>query len=653
MSTGQSSWPDSACEPLAGDSSWESLKVWIVSDDVRFVEATAQPDTKGALTEEVGELCIWSSRVDLDLQRDRLRLFVAIALPIVAIYVVYALLLGDPVAVTCNVTALMVLVVAMILDRMLGYTSGASYLFLIGSFIQIWGGSFSDGQLGSAALWLLPLIPMAATFLIGIRAALLWTALGCLALMYSAYDQAQGIREAIYPASNGHFYFIRVIGLILTSCFGLVVNKSSSNALIAQQNHTRELEQTKIAVERSNRAKTAFLAQASHEIRTPMNGILGMVQHLRESRGLSSAAREHIQSIETCSESLLTILRDVLDLSRVESGDWTLKYGPVDLVNLLEEVTTLFRTKAVVRGQRLVFSHAQESLWINSDSTRLRQVISNLLGNAVKFCEHGDIEISLWVDPDGSHRPGDTIDLRISVKDQGVGMSNDQLSALFSEFEQMSLLDGVQRGGTGLGLAISRQLVGKMGGDIEVQSSLGVGSTFTVVLSPSLCSAPAQTPELRASLPLPDEKVARGPARRVLVVDDLPLNRRVASLALKRLGYASKEAQDGAIALQMAKSEHFDLILMDLRMPNMGGLEAATKILATTGPNQETPIVALTASAYDEDQLACKEAGMVAHLAKPFRIEQLSDLLNEHIRQDAPAYQLPMPAAVANEGGPS
>lgn len=608
-----------------------------------LVEGPSHSGTEHPHTEDGGDLCIWTSGVALEIQRERLRLFTALAFPIVLVYVVYALVLGDPIAITCNFTTLMIITVSLVMDRLLGYVPAASHLLLLSGFIQLYGASFSDGQLQSAGLWLLPLVPMAATFLISIRAAIIWTIVCSLAIFHCAFDQAQAAREAIYPDSNVHFFLLRIFGLILTSSFGLVVNKSSSNALIAQQNHTRELEQTKIAAERSNRAKTAFLAQASHEIRTPMNGILGMIQHLRESRGLSSAAREHIQSIETCSESLLTILRDVLDLSRVESGDWTLKYGPVDLVNLLEEVTTLFRTKAVVRGQKLVFSHPQESLWIYSDSTRLRQVISNLLGNAVKFCEHGDIELALWVDPGNHQVPGQKLDLRIAVKDQGIGMSNDQLNALFSEFEQMSLLDGVQRGGTGLGLAISRQLVAKMGGDIDVKSRLGVGSTFTVILSATICSPTTQAPTSRATLPLPGEQQARSPGRNVLVVDDLPLNRRVATLALKRLGYQSKEAQDGVIAFEMAQAEHFDLILMDLRMPNMGGLEATTKIMSTPGPNQSTPIVALTASAYDEDRLACKEAGMVDHLSKPFRIEQLSELLERYTSGEQASHEQPPP----------
>lgn len=601
---------------------------------LRPVELASQPSANAPHTEEGGEVSVWKSRVSPELQQERLRLFTLLALPIVAIYVIYAMVLGDPIAITCNVTTLMIILVSVTMDRMLEYTSAGSHLLLISGFVQVYGASFSDGQLHSAGLWLIPLVPMGATFLVGIRAACVWTVICALAILHCAYDYTETPRQLVYPASNLHFYLLRIFCLILTSSFGLVVNKRSSTALLAQQTHTLELEKTKIAAERSNRAKTAFLAQASHEIRTPMNGILGMVQHLRESRGLSAAAREHIQSIETCSESLLTILRDVLDLSRVESGDWTLKYGPVDLVNLLEEVSTLFRTKAVVRGQKLIFNPPQESLWIHSDSTRLRQVISNLLGNAVKFCEHGDIELGLWVDPTMNQAPGQKINLRIAVKDQGIGMSNDQLKALFSEFEQMSLLDGVQRGGTGLGLAISRQLIAKMNGDIEVKSQLGVGSTFTVVLSANLCHAPSRAPMAKATLPLPGGPGAFGPGRCVLVVDDLPLNRRVASLALKRLGYGCKEAQDGAIALQMAQSERFDLILMDLRMPNMGGLEAATNILATPGPNQHTPIVALTASAYDEDRVACKDAGMVAHLAKPFRIEQLSALLKEYIEQD-------------------
>lgn len=615
------------------------------------------PPPAAAQTEQPAEeepVSIWNIRVSPSVQRERLRLFTTLCIPLVIGYLIYALTLGDWLAILCNFSALALLCAAVAMDRLLDMPRAGAWTLLLAGFIEIYGASFSDSQFDSASLWVLPLVPMGATFIIGLRASLLWTGICVAAIFGSALHEAQYVLEVTYPTTSLHFYSLRIFGLLLTAAFGLVVSKDSSQSLKAQQEHTRELELAEQQIERSNQAKSAFLAQASHEIRTPMNGILGMIQHLRESRGLSSEARQHIESIEKCSESLLTILRDVLDLSKVESGDWSLKLAPLDLVSLVGEVSTLFRTKTVVRGQVLTFNTDHEHLWVKSDPTRLRQVISNLLGNAVKFCEHGDIEVSLSIEAKGPEpqrpQPGETLDIRIEVKDHGVGMTTEQLKSLFGEFEQLSLVDGKQRGGTGLGLAISRQLIVKMGGDISVQSRLGEGSVFTISLPAQACTSGLAVQQASHNrLPLPNEK-KKTQEHRVLVVDDLPLNRRVATLALQRLGYQVSQAEDGQEALNLASKERFDLILMDLRMPVMGGLEAAERLSKNPGPNQQTPIIALTASAYEEDKQACLDVGMVAHLAKPFRIEALDQLLKEHIRQD-PVSETDEPMKLKASGG--
>lgn len=545
-------------------------------------------------------------------------------------YFIYTAYLGAPIALLVNASVLGLMLMVVLLDRWANKDRLATWVLLTAGVLQVLGASFSDGQLESEALWLLPITVLSTIFLLGVREALFSCALGILAILAIAYLHSQQTLQVEYPKTVLHVYSLRILFLILTASAGLIVNRDSSRNLAAQRKHTLELEQAKSQAEAADRAKSAFLAQASHEIRTPMNGILGLIQHLGTNRCLSNEAQEHIRSIERCSESLLTILRDVLDITRVESGDWALKLAPLDLVELLDEICTLFRPKAAARNQSLLFRSPTPELWIHSDATRIRQIVSNLLGNAVKFCEHGDIELELQqVDAAPSY-------LRIIVRDQGVGMSAEQQELLFGEFEQLSLLDGKSREGTGLGLAISRQLLSKLGGTIEVHSELGKGSEFTVSLPIRACKAPASaTPAPRSTLPLPDDSKTRCKRPQVLIVDDLPLNRKVARLALTKLGCESHEACDGRQALELGQEQKFDLILMDLRMPIMGGLEATAKLKSDSGPNQQTPVVALTASAYEDDRRACLEAGMVDHLAKPFKVGELERVLDEYTGDSA------------------
>lgn len=545
----------------------------------------------------------------------------------VAGYFLYTIYLGLHLALVINAVVLGLMLLAIALDRLAHKDHISSWIVLCAATVQVVGASFSDGQLESDALWLLPIPVLAATFLLGVRAALLGTGIGVFAILGIAHAHSETLLAIEYPKTVLHVYSLRILFLLLTASVGLIVNRDSARNLSAQRKHTQELELAKSKAEASDRAKSAFLAQASHEIRTPMNGILGLIQHLGANRSLSNEAQEHIRSIERCSESLLTILRDVLDITRVESGDWALKLAPLNLVELLDEICTLFRPKAAARKQALHFRSPVPELWIRSDATRIRQIVSNLLGNAVKFCEHGDIELELKLER-GNTRPEQ---LQIIVRDQGVGMSLEQQKLLFGEFEQFSLLDGKNREGTGLGLAISRQLISKLGGNIQVQSELGKGSEFTISLPVRACKAPKSAVQAaRSTLPLPDDSKTRCKRPQILIVDDLPLNRKVANLALTKLGCESHEACDGQQALERCQERVFDLVLMDLRMPVMGGLEATQKLKSTPGPNQRTPIVALTASAYEDDRRACMEVGMVDHLAKPFKIEELERVLDDY-----------------------
>jgi signal transduction histidine kinase/CheY-like chemotaxis protein len=369
----------------------------------------------------------------------------------------------------------------------------------------------------------------------------------------------------------------------------------------------------------ASQAKTDFLAMMSHEIRTPMNGILGCVSLLQDTP-LRGEQQEFAATIRSSAESLLTILNDVLDYSKIEAGGLSLEETVFDLHGLCEDIHRLLQQPASHRGLQLRHVIADDvPQYITGDPIRLRQVVLNLASNAIKFTETGSVLIEI-------SRP-DVSRIEVRVVDTGIGISGEQLPRLFKRFTQADSSTTRRYGGTGLGLAISKQLVELMGGTIEVSSVVGQGSTFSFVLPLLAASQPARlvaAPEVPA---LQKEQSSRD----ILVVEDNAINQRVAQHMLLKLGHCVDVAQNGREALERLRAKRYDLVLMDCQMPEMDGFEATAQIRGATSAvlDPGIPIVAMTANAFEEDRERCLAAGMNDFLAKPVNRQVLAGIIEK------------------------
>ena len=417
-------------------------------------------------------------------------------------------------------------------------------------------------------------------------------------------------------------------GLTLVVVIAILAFTGWVMALAAANERTQQelAAQTKRA-DAASRAKSDFLATMSHEVRTPMTGIIGYSDLLFKAEP-DPTLKEYARVVGDSARALLSILDDILDLSIIEAGRLTLREGPVDPVEIVADAVAIITAGARDKGV-VTATHVDADVPRNliGDRDRLRQVVANLLGNAVKFTERGRIDVS--VERLGQVDGGEEI--RISVADTGIGIPKQDLGRLFQRFTQVDNSIARRFGGTGLGLAICKNLVERMGGRIGVDSEPGRGSTFWFTVTLPLDPTVAEEPEEEASTDL-------SAAGRVLVVDDNAANLTLVEAMLGAAGHQVDTARNGSIALERVTAADYDVVLMDLSMPVMDGFEATSRIRALPLPKSSVAIVALTASSSPEEVERCRRAGMDGHVAKPIETLALLTAVAEHIRPTADAH---------------
>jgi PAS domain S-box-containing protein len=404
-----------------------------------------------------------------------------------------------------------------------------------------------------------------------------------------------------------------------------------------------ELKRAKVAADAANKAKSEFLANMSHEIRTPMNSIIGMADLLMETNP-TQEQRQYVEIFREAGEHLLSLINDILDLARVESGYILLEKVPFDIAAVINKVENIMSVEAHNKGLGLIFHIADDiPRSLIGDPNRLDRVMLNLVGNAVKFTEKGGIIVDISL----NSKQDKEVELLFKVKDTGIGVPSDKQSLLFTSFTQIDASTTRKYGGTGLGLVISKKLVEMMGGRMWVESEAGKGSVFYFTAKFPVAQASAvggmteAKPKTNKDLAILENELksaASSAERNILLVEDSEDNRQLIELYLKKLPYKIDSAENGAIAVEKYKKNHYSLVLMDIQMPVMDGYTATQKIREWEKENNmsPTPIVALTANAFKEDEEKSLKAGCTSYMSKPVHKMMLLEMVGKYASNQKP-----------------
>jgi len=525
--------------------------------------------------------------------------------------------------------------------RVTGSITLAANLVLLGIFGIVLLAGVQGGLGAPGLIWLL-IVPIGGILLAGKRSGVVWTGIAVatiLGLYVGGSGEALPILLAAQPES---FRVVQALNLLaLLSVITAVTLRSAR----AKDHALREMEAARDDAKAAGEAKMRFLAAMSHEIRTPMNGALGMSDLLLRTE-LSDEQLRLAEGIHRSARALLSVIHDVLDLSWIESG--RLPQEPTDfaLHELVDDVQEIVRELARTKDLPVTCSVARDVPgYLRGDAGRVRQILLNLVGNAVKFTQRGSVEVDVSVSP-GPDQEARFV--RFEVRDTGVGVPADRIDQIFDRFMQAEDSTLRRFGGTGLGLSIAKQLTHRMGGEIGVESRGQAGSTFWFTLPLARCGPSeglVEVPESEfeaAEAPSDLSEAGTLPAR-ILLAEDNPVNEQVVVAMLDALGHRSVVASDGRQALEALGESAFDLVLMDCQMPELDGFEVTSRLRETeaaggrggASPAQRLPVIALTASAMQGDRERCLAAGMDDYLSKPFTLEQLGAVLGKWLPEAA------------------